>query len=46
VYGIGGAIIQLMYDLEKIDTHDDVTIQVHTPDGQNVETTFELGRLR
>jgi hypothetical protein len=46
VYGIGGAIIQLLYDAEKIDTHADVTIQVHTPDGQDVETTFDLGRLR
>ena len=46
VYGIGGAIIQLVYDPEQIDTHDEVTIQVHTPDDQNVETTFDLGRLR
>jgi hypothetical protein len=46
IYQISGAIIELRYDLDKIDSYDDVDVKVHTPDGQEVETTFALGHLR
>jgi len=45
-YGVSGAIIEFRYDPEKIDPDDEVTFEVHTPDGQDIETTFDLGRLR
>lgn len=40
-----GAHIQAIYDANKISA-DPVTIDVLTPDGQKVETTFNLSRLR
>lgn len=43
---ISGAIIELRYDTDKIDSYDDATVKVHTPDDQDVETTFDLGHLR
>ena len=43
---ISGAIIELRFNINKIDSYDDVTVKVHTPDGQDVETTFDLGHLR
>jgi len=43
---ISGAIIELEYDADKIDPHDEATVKVHTPDDQDVETTFDLGHLR
>jgi hypothetical protein len=46
IYQISGAIIELRYDMDKIDSYDDVDVKVHTPDGQEVETTFALGHLR
>jgi len=46
IYQISGAIIELRYDSEKIDSYDDATVKVHTPDDQDVETTFDLGHLR
>lgn len=46
IYQISGAILELQYATETIDPYDDVTIKVHTPDDQNVETTFDLGHLR
>jgi len=46
IYQISGAILELQYDTDKIDPYDDVTIKVHTPDDQNIETTFDLGHLR
>lgn len=46
VYQISGAIIELRYDMDKIDSYDDVDVKVHTPDDQEVETTFGLGHLR
>jgi hypothetical protein len=46
IYQISGAIIELRYDTESIDPYDEVTITVHTPDDQHVETSFDLGRLR
>ena len=42
---ISGAIIELRYDMDKIDSYDDATVKVHTPDDQDVETTFDLGHL-
>jgi hypothetical protein len=45
IYQISGAIIELRYDSDKIDSYDDATVKVHTPDDQEVETTFDLGHL-
>jgi hypothetical protein len=45
-YSVSGAIIEYRYDPERIDPDDEVTFEVHTPDDQQVETTFDLGRLR
>jgi hypothetical protein len=45
-YSVSGAIIEYRYDPEKIDPDDEVTFEVHTPDDQQVEATFDLGRLR
>ena len=42
---ISGAIIELRYDTDKIDSYDGATVKVHTPDDQDVETTFDLGHL-
>ena len=46
IYQISGAILELQYDADKIDSYDDVTIKVHTPDDQNLESTFDLGHPR
>jgi hypothetical protein len=43
--GITGAVLELDYDAEAIDSTD-TTIKVATPDGQQVETTFDLTQLR
>jgi hypothetical protein len=43
---ISGAVIELQYDADKIDSYDDATVKVHTPDDQVVETTFDVGHLR
>jgi hypothetical protein len=43
---ISGAIIELRYEVSAIDSYDDATVTVHTPDGQCVETTFDLGHLQ
>jgi hypothetical protein len=45
-YQVSGAIIELRYNPEKVNTDEDVTIKVHTPDDQQVEATFDLGNLR
>ncbi|MGA9571036.1 MAG: hypothetical protein WBS17_13190 [Candidatus Acidiferrales bacterium] len=45
-YSVSGAIIEYRYDPDKIDPDDAATFEVHTPDGQDIETTFDLGRLR
>jgi hypothetical protein len=45
-YSVSGATIEYRYDPEKIDPDDEVTFEVHTPDDQDVETTFDLGHLR
>jgi hypothetical protein len=43
---ISGAVIELQYDADKIDSDDDATVKVHTPDDQDIETVFDLGHLR
>jgi hypothetical protein len=43
---VSGAVIELQYDADKIDPDDDATVKVHTPDDQDIETTFDLGHLR
>ena len=43
IYQISGAIIELRFDVDKIDPYDEATVRVHTPDDQDVETTFDLG---
>lgn len=40
-----GERVELEYDAAKI-TADTITIEVDTPDGQHVETTFNLAKLR
>lgn len=49
-YGIGGAEvgaeIDLDYDPAKIDASSPLTVEVLTPDGQDVQTTFDLAHLR
>jgi hypothetical protein len=46
IYQISGAIIELKYDTAALDPDDEATVKVHTPDDQNVETTFDLRQLR
>jgi len=44
--GIAGATVDVEYDVKKIDPGGSTTVEVDTPDGQQVETTFELNDLR
>ena len=46
IYQISGAVIELQYNTAGIDSYDDATISIHTLDGQNVETSFDLGHLQ
>ena len=46
IYEVSGAIIEYRYDPEKIDPDNEITVEVQTPDDQEVETTFDLGHLR
>jgi hypothetical protein len=46
IYQIAGAIIEIRYEVVAIDAYDDATVTVHTPDGQCVETIFDLGHLQ
>jgi hypothetical protein len=46
IFQISGAIIELRYDTKSIDPYDEVTVKVHTPDDQHVDTSFDLGQLR
>lgn len=46
ISGYMGAIIDVDYDVKKIDAGAATTIEVDTPDGQDVETTFDLAQLR
>jgi hypothetical protein len=45
IFGTSGVVIEQEYDPEQIEPSD-VTVKVHTPDGQDVETTFDLGHLQ
>ena len=36
----------IRYDPEKIDTSEEASVVVRTPDGQDVETPFNLAILR
>jgi hypothetical protein len=40
-----GGKIWLEFDAEKIDTAD-ATVEVLTPDGQDIQVPFDLSRLR
>jgi hypothetical protein len=40
------AAIDVDYDVRKIDSGALTTVDVDTPDGQNIETTFALNGLR
>lgn len=44
--GFTGATIDLEYSVKKIDPGAITTVDVDTPDGQQVETTFNLNSLR
>jgi hypothetical protein len=44
--GFSGATLDLDYDVKKIDPGGMTTIDVQTPDGQDIETTFLLNSLR
>jgi len=46
ISGYMGAMIDADYDAAKIDRGAPATIEVDTPDGQDVETTFDLTQLR
>ena len=46
VSGYIGATIDVDYEVKKIDPGAQTTIEVDTPDGQQVETTFDLSQLR
>jgi hypothetical protein len=43
---ITGAVIELRYDNDLLDPYSDLQITVHTPDDQDVETTFDLAHLK
>jgi hypothetical protein len=46
VYQISGAIIELKFDIDKVDPDQELTVKVHTLDDQNIETDFDLGSLK
>jgi hypothetical protein len=46
ISGYSGATIDVDYDVKKINPGAPATIEVDTPDGQQVETTFSLNSLR
>lgn len=43
---LSGAEVDLTYDPDKIDAASPLTVEVLTPDGQDVQTTFDLSQLR
>ncbi|HEX4074468.1 MAG TPA: hypothetical protein VHX49_03615 [Candidatus Acidoferrales bacterium] len=45
-YGLAGAEVELEFDPAKIDPSVPATVDVLTPDGQDVQTTFDLAELR
>jgi hypothetical protein len=46
ISGYMGARIDVDYNVKKIDPGTLTTIEVDTPDGQQVETTFDLSQLK
>lgn len=44
--GFTGATMRLDYDVKRIDPAAPATIEVDTPDGEHVQTTFDLAKLR
>ena len=46
ISGYIGAIIEAEYNVKKIDPGGFTTVEVDMPDGQQVETTFQLNTLR
>lgn len=46
ISGYMGALIDVDYDVKKIDPGAATTVEVDAPDGQQVETTFDLLQLR
>ena len=45
VWGIHGLVIEQEYDPKKIDSSD-LTVEVRTPDGQDIVTTFNMAELQ
>lgn len=45
VWSIQGVVIQQEYDPKQIDSSE-LTVNVHTPDGQDIATTFNMAQLR
>ena len=46
ISGYEGALMDVDYDVNQLDSGALTTIEVDTPDGQEVETTFSLNELR
>ena len=46
ISGYIGATIDVDYNVKKIDAGGFTTVEVDTPDGQRVESTFDLANLR
>lgn len=44
-FGTSGVVIEQEYDPEKVESSE-ITVKVRTPDGQDVETTFDLDQLQ
>ena len=45
IFGTSGVVIEQEYDPEQINSSE-ITVKVRTPDGQDVETTFDLDQLQ
>lgn len=46
ISGYIGAMIDVSYDVEKVDSGELTTVEVDTPDGQQVEANFSFNELR
>ncbi len=46
ISGYIGATIDVGYDVNKLDSGEPTTIEVDTPDGQQVEANFSFNELR
>ena len=45
IWGISGLVIEQQYDPKQIDSSE-LTVEVHTPDGQDVATTFDMSQIK